>query len=962
MESLNGVYDELIVVDGGSKDSSCEIASSYGAKVIRSKWTGNFAEQRNVALGQVKTDWVFFLDADEFVDRNTLDFLKNLKLNGSSAKTDNFWITRKWISPFSKKYYLSTPPHYPDWQCRIFRYRPYVAYRNEIHELPHGFTQPGEAVSDLCVYHLDLLVKSESQRKEKVQKYMQKNPEAGMPHFYLPDIKQLTLQTWDHQNLSTEVNNLLSSMPMKCKVCESDSHYFAQGTVLGKYDVDYYQCSNCGFVQTEEPYWLEEAYSQAIASSDVGLAFRNLSFSQISKSLLFNFFNHDARFLDYGGGYGLFVRLMRDAGFDFHWLDKFCQNIFAQGFEIDQAAKNEFELVTAFEVFEHLVHPLKEIEELLKLSRNILVSTELFPESNPKPDEWWYYVLHEGQHISLYTAKSFAVMADKFNLNFYSNGSSLHLLTEKKLPQDLFQKLTSGELAAAQKTSLLQADFLKAVSKIAHFQQKNRGVETEENEDLPRKPTILVDAVFFQFYKTGIGRVWISLLNQWLKTGLTKHIIILERLGTAPKIPGIPLYNDANPEQERALLQQICDEEQADIFISSYYTVPETTPSVFMAYDMIPEAIGNMNLIMMREKHFAINHAQAFVSISENTAKDLRKFFPEIAEKLITIAHCGISEDFVTASPSEVNSFKHKYGIRKPYFLMVGSAFSQANNYKNGELFFKAFAELENHESFDILCTGGTSLDPYFRQYTSGSTVHMLRLPDEELRLAYAGAIALVFPSLYEGFGMPIIEAMACGCPVITCANSSIPEVAGEAALYVNETDPAEMAEALSKVQQITVREELIQAGLLRSQKYTWESMAEKVGNTLLKATLAQLNLKEINYIVCPDWSQPEELIAAELEDALGKVASSLDKEKTTLLIALEGSDAETADLIVSSAAMSLLMTSDLDISDGLEISFFEQLSNVQWQALLPMLNHRLPLEHENQLLVTTWLNQIPVL
>jgi glycosyltransferase involved in cell wall biosynthesis len=480
-------------------------------------------------------------------------------------------------------------------------------------------------------------------------------------------------------------------------------------------------------------------------------------------------------------------------------------------------------------------------------------------------------------------------------------------------------------------------------------------------------PQIIIDAVFFQFYQTGIGRVWISILNQWVKTGLANHIVLLDRQGTAPKIPGIlyrglPIYNSASPEQERALLQEICDEEQADLFISSYYTVPETTPSIFVAYDMIPEAIGNMNLIMMREKHYAIQQAQSFVSISENTAKDLRKFFPDVSDKSITVAHCGISADFVSATPSDIFSFKHKYGIRKPYFLMVGSAFSQANNYKNGELFFKAFAALENHESFDILCTGGTSLDPYFRQYTSGSTVHMLRLPDEELRLAYAGAIALVFPSLYEGFGMPIIEAMACGCPVITCANSSIPEVAGEAALYVNETDPAEMAEALSKVQQITVREELIQAGLLRSQKYTWESMAEKVGNTLLKATLAQLNLKEINYIVCPDWSQPEELIAAELEDALGKVASSLDKEKTTLLIALEGSDAETADLIVSSAAMSLLMTSDLDISDGLEISFFEQLSNVQWQALLPMLNHRLPLEHENQLLVTTWLNQIPVL
>ena len=119
-------------------------------------------------------------------------------------------------------------------------------------------------------------------------------------------------------------------MPLKCKVCESDSHHLAVAKVLCKYEVDYFKCSNCGFVQTEEPYWLEEAYSQPIASSDVGLAFRNLSFSQITQNLLFNFFNHQAQFLDYGGGYGLFVRLMRDAGFYFYWLDKFCQNIFSR--------------------------------------------------------------------------------------------------------------------------------------------------------------------------------------------------------------------------------------------------------------------------------------------------------------------------------------------------------------------------------------------------------------------------------------------------------------------------------------------------------------------------------------------------------------------------------------------------------------------------------------------------------
>jgi glycosyltransferase involved in cell wall biosynthesis/SAM-dependent methyltransferase len=472
LESLDGVYDELIVVDGGSTDSTREIALRYGAKVINSAWTGNFSDQRNVSLKEVKTDWVFIIDADEFIDLKTLEFLRYVKANGTQLDADHFLITRKWISPFSKKYYVNSQPHFPDWQCRLYKYDKALFYSGQIHCVIHGLKQRGISSLELGVYHLDLLVKSESQRQEKVQIYMKDNPRDGMPHYYIPDITQLSLQEWNHQDLLPEVRKLLNAMPMKCKVCESDSNHLAQGKVMGKYDVDYFQCSNCGFVQTEEPYWLDEAYSQPIASSDVGLAFRNLSFSKITQNLLFNFFNHQAIFLDYGGGYGLFVRLMRDAGFDFYWLDKFCQNIFAQGFEIDAATNNQFELVTAFEVFEHLVHPIYELEELLKKSRNILLSTELLPESNPKPNEWWYYVLHEGQHVSLYTAKSLSILAAKFNLNFYSNGSSLHLLTEKQLPEDLFEQLAKGELAAVNKASLLQNDFLKAVSKITHIQQE----------------------------------------------------------------------------------------------------------------------------------------------------------------------------------------------------------------------------------------------------------------------------------------------------------------------------------------------------------------------------------------------------------------------------------------------------------------------------------------------------------
>ena len=843
LESLNGVYDELIVVDGGSTDSTCEIALRYGAKVIHSAWTGNFSDQRNVSLKEVKSDWVFIIDADEFIDLKTLEFLRYLKANGTQLDTEHFWITRKWISPFSKNHYVSSAPHYPDWQHRIFRYNQSLAYSRPIHEGIHGLTKPGETLLDLCVYHLDLLIKSESQRQEKVRIYSSVNERDGMPHFYLPDIRQLTIERWNHQYLLPKVKNLLDHMPLKCKVCESDSHHFAPGKVMGKYDVDYFQCSNCGFVQTEEPYWLDEAYSQPIASSDVGLAFRNLSFSKITQSLLFNFFNHQAIFLDYGGGYGLFVRLMRDAGFDFYWFDKFCKNIFAQGFEIDAAANNQFELVTAFEVFEHLVHPIDELEELLKISRNILLSTELLPQSNPKPNEWWYYVLHEGQHVSFYTAKSLSILAAKFNLNFYSNGSSLHLLTEKHLPEDLFEQLAKGELAAVNKESFLQKDFLKAFRKITNIQQEAKipPSEIEEDGDSRSGLTILVDGVFFQHNNTGIARVWKSLWQEWANTNFAQNIIILDRNGTAPKIPGIryrtiPLYDYGNTDRDRAMLQQICDEEKAGLFISTYYTTPLSTPSVFMAYDMIPELMGqNIGHSEWREKHCGIRHASAYITISENTARDLVKVFPHISSNSIAVAHCGMDANFSPAEREEISGFKSKYSITKPYFLLVGERVGW-HGYKNGILFFKAFSQLANKFEFDIVCVGGKPvLEPELRLYSSGITVHTLQLSDSELKAAYSGALVLVYPSKYEGFGLPVLEAMACGCPVITCPNGSIPEVAGKAAVYVNGDDVIGLVNALLEIQKPGVRNSLIAAGLEQAKKFSWSKMAAIVSSVLVQ-------------------------------------------------------------------------------------------------------------------------------
>ena len=480
----------------------------------------------------------------------------------------------------------------------------------------------------------------------------------------------------------------------------------------------------------------------------------------------------------------------------------------------------------------------------------------------------------------------------------------------------------------------------------------------------PQSPIIIIDGVFFQLYKTGIARVWRTLLQQWANTEFANHILVLDRNNTAPKINGIryrtiPHYNYNNTEADKQMLQQICDEEGAELFISSYYTTPVDTPSVFMAYDMIPEVVGrNLNDPMWIEKHKAINHASGFIAISENTAKDINKFFPNIPTESITVAHCGVDSLFSPASETEIENFKHKYGINKPYFLLGG-----LGGYKNSVLFFQAFNQLANKQGFDIVATGaGSQLPPEWRQFTAGCTFHGLQLTDEELRLAYAGAVALVYPSKYEGFGMPVIEAMACGCPVITTPNASLPEVGGKAAIYIQDDDIEGMADALCDVQKPSLRRQIIPAGLQQAQKFSWATMAEIMKEALFNAISPQINLTDTNYLITPDWQTDEEELTEELYNLISNLAqhSPLIKQDgggstpesesiITLVIDTTGITEEDANLILSGIAMNLMMEEELDLENLFNFSFISDFEESQWTKLLPQITARIVLNCENQ-------------
>ncbi|MDB5023992.1 MAG: glycosyl transferase group 1 [Mucilaginibacter sp.] len=259
-----------------------------------------------------------------------------------------------------------------------------------------------------------------------------------------------------------------------CKVCNKEVEQCFKALILKKYDVKYYRCTNCGLIQTESPYWLNEAYSNAITNQDIGLVSRNLVVAPILSCLLTFCFDKKQKFLDYGGGYGLLTRIMRDKGYNYFLFDTYCENVFAKGFDLTlPGIKPEYEILSSFEVFEHLVDPVSELEKMLKWSESIFFSTDLQPSKLDSADDWWYVIPETGQHITFYTYKSLRLLGEKYNLNFYSNGINLHLFTKKKINALLFKIITNYRIAKLldllpfKNRSLLTEDF--EVSKKKEF-------------------------------------------------------------------------------------------------------------------------------------------------------------------------------------------------------------------------------------------------------------------------------------------------------------------------------------------------------------------------------------------------------------------------------------------------------------------------------------------------------------
>lgn len=199
---------------------------------------------------------------------------------------------------------------------------------------------------------------------------------------------------------------------------------FDAAVVMDTYRATYHRCSTCGLVAARPTPWLGEAYSSAIHCADKGLLRRARRLSAFTSAVIRSEGISRGRFLDWAGGYGVFTQAMRDRGLDYWQHDEYADPVFAREFR-DQGG-GQFDLVTAFEVFEHLENPRVELAELARRTDRLLLTTETLPTPAPKVAEWWYYMPEVGQHITFHTLESLRILAHHLGYEVISNGANWH--------------------------------------------------------------------------------------------------------------------------------------------------------------------------------------------------------------------------------------------------------------------------------------------------------------------------------------------------------------------------------------------------------------------------------------------------------------------------------------------------------------------------------------------------------
>jgi mannosyltransferase len=279
---------------------------------------------------------------------------------------------------------------------------------------------------------------------------------------------------------------------------------------------------------------------------------------------------------------------------------------------------------------------------------------------------------------------------------------------------------------------------------------------------------------------------------------------------TEPKVPGALT-------QFMPLLKKL---PSGSIFHSTYYryTFQKSLKRVITIHDLGYERkimqVGIKRAVNIFFKKIAIRNADAIICVSETTRDDLYLFYPDLLKgKTVKVIYNGLSPEFL--SPEKPPLLQ-----QGKYILYVGGR----QHYKNFEKVVMAMSSLPD---FHLVIAGGGKLNTAHAGLLDSQlkSRYLVRtdLSTQELKSLYSSAFCLVYPSSYEGFGLPLLEAMACGCPVVTCDNSCLREVSGGAAILITEPRPAAIVDGILALNDAASRADLIEKGKLHASKFSWE-------------------------------------------------------------------------------------------------------------------------------------------
>lgn len=222
---------------------------------------------------------------------------------------------------------------------------------------------------------------------------------------------------------------------------------------------------------------------------------------------------------------------------------------------------------------------------------------------------------------------------------------------------------------------------------------------------------------------------------------------------------------------------------------------------------------------------FILKNAKYIISISESTKQDLIKFYNLPPEK-IRVVHNGFDRKHFTYKVDAKDYIEKKYNLTK-FIFAVGSSYP----HKNIERLIISFKDL-NMKDLNLVVTGqiGENQKAIISKYNISNVVFLGYIDFNDLPYFYSAAIAMVYPSLYEGFGFPPLEAMSCNCPVVVSNTSSLPEVCSDAVEYINPYDTNSITHGILKViNDDSYRNDLIQKGQLQVCKFNWEQTCQEI-------------------------------------------------------------------------------------------------------------------------------------